>query len=124
MNAQITNLTPKTASPFNVSAQLPGGGSLAAQGNMGPFNQQNNAATPLDANVSLKHVELATSGVLPPDAGISGLADLQAADKVERPDPERTRNSDSSKCQAGEERYAVVQGRSWLSSRWRKMNRQ
>jgi AsmA protein len=78
LNAQITNLTPKTSSPFNVSAQLPGGGSLAANGNVGPLNQQNSAATPLGANVTLKHVELASSGVLPPDAGIGGTADLQA----------------------------------------------
>ncbi len=61
-----------------MSAQLPGGGSLSANGNVGPFNQQNNAATPLGANVTLKHVELASSGVLPPDAGIAGTADLQA----------------------------------------------
>jgi AsmA protein len=78
VNAQITNLTPKSASPFSVSAQLPGGGSLSANGKAGPFNQENNAATPVDAQVSLKHVELGTAGVLPPDAGIAGLADLQA----------------------------------------------
>jgi AsmA protein len=78
VNAQITNLTPKSASPFSVSAQLPGGGSLSANGKAGPFNQENNAATPIDAQVSLKHVELGTAGVLPPDAGIAGLADLQA----------------------------------------------
>jgi AsmA protein len=78
LNAQITNLTPKTASPFTVSAQLPGGGALNANGTAGPFNQQNNAATPVNAQVTLKHVELATSGVLPADAGIAGLADLQA----------------------------------------------
>lgn len=77
VNAQITNLTPKSASPFSVSAQLPGGGSLSANGKAGPFNQENNAATPIDAQVSLKHVELGTAGVLPPDAGIAGLADLQ-----------------------------------------------
>ncbi|MGA3223839.1 MAG: DUF748 domain-containing protein [Acidobacteriaceae bacterium] len=78
LNAQITNLTPKTSSPFTVSAVLPGGGSLNANGTAGPFNQLNNAATPLNAQVTLKHVELASSGVLPPDAGISGTADLQA----------------------------------------------
>ena len=78
LNAQITNLTPKTSSPFTVSAVLPGGGSLNANGSAGPFNQQNNAATPVNAQVTLKHVELASSGVLPPDAGISGTADLQA----------------------------------------------
>ena len=78
LNASVTNLTPKSFSPFSVSAQLPGGGSLNANGKAGPFDQVNSAATPVDATVSLKHVELETSGVLAPDAGISGLANLDA----------------------------------------------
>ena len=78
LNAQISNVTPKTQSPFTVSGQLPGGGSLSANGKVGPFNQANNAATPLDAQITLKHVELGSSGLLPPDAGIGGTADLQA----------------------------------------------
>jgi AsmA protein len=78
LNAHITNLTPTTASPFTASANLPGGGSFSANGKLGPFNQQNNAATPLDAQLTLKHVELGTAGILPPDAGIAGMADLQA----------------------------------------------
>jgi AsmA protein len=78
LNAQITNVTPKTSSPFTVSAQLPGGGGMEAKGKVGPFNLENNAATPLDAHVTLKHVELGKEGVLPPDAGIAGMADLQA----------------------------------------------
>ena len=78
LNAQISNVTPKTQSPFSVSGQLPGGGSMSADGKVGPFNQANNAATPLDAQITLKHVELGSSGLLPPDAGIGGTADLQA----------------------------------------------
>ena len=78
VNAQITNLTPKSSSPFSINAQLPGGGSLSAKGNAGPFNQENSAATPLNAQIDLKHFNLGTAGVLPADAGISGVADLQA----------------------------------------------
>ncbi len=83
LNAEITNLTPKSASPFTVSAQLPGGGRLNATGRAGPFNQAggaetNGGSTPVDAQVTLKHVELGTSGVLAPDAGISGMTDIQA----------------------------------------------
>jgi hypothetical protein len=78
LNAQISNVTPKTQSPFSVSGQLPGGGSMSANGKVGPFNQANNAATPLNAQVTLKHVELGATGLLPPDAGIGGTADLQA----------------------------------------------
>ena len=78
VNATVTNLTPKSFSPFSVSAQLPGGGSLSANGKAGPFDTVNTAATPIAAQVSLKHVELETSGVLAPDAGINGLANLDA----------------------------------------------
>ena len=78
VNATLTNLTPTSWSPFTASAQLPGGGGLSAKGKAGPFNQQTTASTPVDAEVTLNHVELATSGVLAPDAGISGLANLQA----------------------------------------------
>jgi hypothetical protein len=78
LNAQIKNLTPKTSSPFSASAQLPGGGSFNANGNVGPLNQTSSAATPLDAQVTFKQVGLGTTGMLPADAGIDGMADLQA----------------------------------------------
>ena len=78
LNAQIKNLTPKTSSPFTASAQLPGGGSFNASGNFGPLNQVNSAATPLDAQVTFKQVGIGAAGVLPADAGIDGMADLQA----------------------------------------------
>jgi len=78
VNAKVSNVTPKSFSPFSASAVLPNGGSLSANGTAGPFNQTNNAGTPLNANVTLKHFELGTAGVLPPDAGISGMTDLQA----------------------------------------------
>ncbi len=78
ISAKLSNLTPTTSSPFTLSAQLPGGGSLSANGKAGPFNQANNAATPLDAQVALKRIQLGTAGILPPDAGINGVMDLQA----------------------------------------------
>jgi AsmA protein len=78
LDAQITNLSPTSSAPFTLTAELPGGGSLSAKGNSGPFNQQNSASTPVDAQIDLKHFNLGTAGVLPADAGISGVADLQA----------------------------------------------
>jgi AsmA protein len=78
LNAEIKNLTPKTSSPFSASAQIPGGGSFNANGNVGPLNQTNMVATPLDAQVAFKQVGLGTAGVLPPDTGIEGTGDLQA----------------------------------------------
>jgi len=81
LNAEITNFSPTTSSPFKLSAQIPGGGSLGADGTAGPFNQANATATPLKAHATLTHLDLASSGVVAPDAGIKGIAnlDLQAA---------------------------------------------
>ena len=78
LNATLSGLGATTSSPFSASAQLPGGGSFAANGNVGPINFDNTTTTPLVAQVNLKHVALETSGVIAPDAGIKGLTDLQA----------------------------------------------
>ena len=77
-NAEVANFSPVASSPFKLSAQIPGGGSLAADGNAGPLNQQFPAATPLNAHVALNHIDLASSGIIAPDAGISGLANVDA----------------------------------------------
>ena len=78
VQAKLTNFSPTTASPFSASAQLPGGGSVKADGTAGPFNATNNAATPVNAQVALRHINLATSGLVAPDAGIGGMADVDA----------------------------------------------
>src|SRR5215469_118512 len=76
LNAEITNVTPTASSPFKLSAQMPGGGSLTANGSIGPFNQSNAVATPLNTHATLGHLDLATSGIVASDAGISGVANV------------------------------------------------
>jgi AsmA protein len=76
LNAELTNVSPTAASPFKLSAQVPGGGSLTADGTAGPINQANATATPLNAHVAISHLDLASSGVVAPDAGISGIANV------------------------------------------------
>jgi AsmA protein len=76
LNAEVKNFSPKSASPFTLSAVLPGGGALDASGSAGPLNQQDAAATPLDVHATLRHANLATSGVVSPDAGIGGVATI------------------------------------------------
>ncbi|MEI9977465.1 MAG: AsmA family protein [Edaphobacter sp.] len=78
LNAEVTNVSPTASSPFKLSAQIPGGGSLTGDGTAGPINQANSAATPLNAHVAITHLDLATSGIVAPDAGISGIADIDA----------------------------------------------
>ena len=76
LNAEITNFSPTTASPFKLSAQIPGGGSVTADGSAGPLNQLIPTSTPLNIHATLTRVDLASSGIVAPDAGISGLAKI------------------------------------------------
>jgi len=76
LNAELTNVSPTAASPFKLSAQIPGGGSVTGDGTEGPINQASAVATPLNAHIAISHLDLATSGVIAPDAGISGIANL------------------------------------------------
>jgi AsmA protein len=76
LNAELTNVSPTATSPFKLSAQIPGGGSLTGEGTAGPINQASAVATPLKAHIAISHLDLATSGVVAPDAGISGIANV------------------------------------------------
>jgi hypothetical protein len=76
LNAEVTNVSPTASSPFKLTAQVPGGGSLTADGTAGPINQANATATPLNAHVAISHLDLASSGVISPEAGISGIANV------------------------------------------------
>ncbi len=76
LNAELTNVSPTAASPFKLSAQIPGGGSVTGNGTAGPINQASAVATPLNAHIAISHLDLATSGVVAPDAGISGIANV------------------------------------------------
>jgi AsmA protein len=76
LNAELTNVSPTATSPFKLSAQIPGGGSLTGDGTAGPINQVSAAATPLNAHIAISHLDLANSGVVAPEAGISGIANV------------------------------------------------
>lgn len=62
--------------PFDVTANLPAGGTLKLTGDAGPINASNAALTPLNAKLNVKKMNLATSGFIDPAAGIGGIADL------------------------------------------------
>jgi AsmA protein len=64
--------------PFELSANLPGGGVLDVKGNAGPVNQKDASDTPLNANINLKHFDPVAAGVVQPSQGISMLADITA----------------------------------------------
>lgn len=77
VDVQIDNFGFRSTFPYTLSAQLPGGGSLSAKGQAGPLQEADMAATPFSTQVSLKRVNLASAGVLPADAGVGGVADIE-----------------------------------------------
>src|SRR5216684_4082114 len=59
------------------TANPPSGGSLKLDGTAGPIDASNAAHTPLEAKVSVKQMDLASSGFIDPASGIAGIADFE-----------------------------------------------
>jgi AsmA protein len=64
--------------PFELSANLPAGGTISATGHLGPINRTDAATSPADAQVSVKALDPVAAGFLNPNAGVSLVADMDA----------------------------------------------
>ena len=76
VNVEVTNFSFTSSFPFEVTSNLPSGGSMKLSGNAGPINPSDAALTPLNAKIAVKQMNLAKSGFIDPAAGIAGMADL------------------------------------------------
>ena len=76
LNVEVTNFSFTSSFPFEVTSNLPSGGSMKLSGNAGPINPSDAALTPLNAKIAVKQMNLAKSGFIDPAAGIAGMADL------------------------------------------------
>jgi len=76
VDVTVKNFSFTSQFPFALSGELPGGGTLKLDGNAGPINPTDAAATPLDAKVNVKGLDLAASGFVDPTSGISGVANF------------------------------------------------
>ena len=74
----VTDFSFTSQFPFTLTSNLPGGGSLKLDGKAGPINPNDAAETPLQAQVSIKQMDLAASAFIDPAAGIAGLVNLDA----------------------------------------------
>ena len=71
----VKNFSSKSQFPFTMTAKLPGDGDLKLDGQAGPI-AQDAAETPLEAEISVKNLNLAASGFIEPSSGIGGIADF------------------------------------------------
>jgi AsmA protein len=78
VNFTVKNLSATHAMPFNLTAKLPGEGTVSLTGAAGPLNQQDTSATPVQASLVVKHFSPVAAGVLPASEGISMVADVNA----------------------------------------------
>ena len=76
INLAIHQLSFLKSFPFQVSAKLPGGGSLGLKGNAGPLNRNNAANTPFSATLQVRHFDPVAAGVVTPAQGIAGVVDI------------------------------------------------
>ena len=78
VNMTVDGFSFAKVSPFKVTANLPGQGTVEVTGKSGPVNVQDAAKTPFDAQVTLRHLDPVAAGFLEKSAGISVLADIDA----------------------------------------------
>jgi len=76
-NLSVHNFSFAAQFPFELSANLPAGGTVNVTGHVGPLNRADAAASPADAQVSIKHLDPVAAGFLDPDADLSLLADIE-----------------------------------------------
>ena len=76
VDVAVSDLSLTTQFPFKVSAKAPGGGTLNVDGEAGPFNMKDVAETPFNGAVTIKRLDIATTGFIDPRSGIGGVLDF------------------------------------------------
>ncbi len=64
--------------PVAFSMDLPGGGTMKIDGNVGPVDQKDAAFTPQDVKLAISNLNLASTGFLDPKLGLGGIVDIAA----------------------------------------------
>ena len=62
--------------PFDLSANLPAGGTISVKGHAGPLNRDDVATSPVEAQIVVKNLDPVASGFLHPDTGMALIADI------------------------------------------------
>lgn len=78
VNVSADNFSFVKSFPFQISCDLPAGGSLNIKGDAGPLNQRDASLTPFSAAIKVNDADLMATGFIQPSQGVSGLASLDA----------------------------------------------
>lgn len=76
VDVEVTNFSFTSSFPFDLTADLPAGGTLKLDGQAGPIDANNAALTPLQAKITISNMNLGASGFIDPASGIAGVANF------------------------------------------------
>jgi AsmA protein len=76
VDISVRDFSPKSQFPFTITANLPAGGTAKLDGKAGPINSTDVSASPIDAQINVKGLDLTASGFVDPSTGIAGVADF------------------------------------------------
>ncbi len=76
VDISVRDFSPKSQFPFTISANLPAGGTTKLEGKAGPINSDDVSASPIEAQINVKGLDLTASGFVEPSTGIAGVADF------------------------------------------------
>ena len=76
VNVTVKDFSYTSQFPFTLTADLPGGGNIALDGNAGPINPSDASITPVQAKLDVKGLDVDASGFMDPSSGISGVANF------------------------------------------------
>jgi AsmA protein len=76
VNVTASDFSLNSKFPVTVTADLPGGGNMKLDGNVGPVDKTDSTLTPLDAKLHVGSLNLATTGILDPALGLGGIVDV------------------------------------------------
>jgi AsmA protein len=76
VDISVRDFSPTSQFPFTISADLPAGGTAKLDGKAGPINSSDVAASPIEAQINVKGLDLTASGFVDPSTGIAGVADF------------------------------------------------
>jgi len=76
VDISVRDFSPKSQFPFTITANLPAGGTAKLEGKAGPINSADVSASPIEAQITVKGLDLTASGFVDPSTGIAGVADF------------------------------------------------
>jgi AsmA protein len=73
VDLDASDISYTTQFPFQLTAKTPGSGSVKVDGKAGPLDATDVSLTPLETQVDVENVDLASTGFVDPSSGLAGL---------------------------------------------------